>query len=492
MSPLKIGIIIIVVLIFAVVAFILLLSQSQQYTAPTQLTPAPTQPVPTQPVPTQPVPTQPVPTQPVPTQPIPTQPIPIPVNTPKIDCKVSEWNIPLDLTCQYNQETGNWQKTKTRTILEQPQNGGNICPQLSENIICNPINCQVGIWNNSQVCDSDGNRTRTRTVITQPKFGGTVCPALSEKFKDNKCYTDEICGTVVENMSLTDNATLQSKIYNSESNKIFWQGYNCSLTNKKSSGISTNNLCNFINSVGMNSSNYNLKEASPRAKFLLKCPGSLIDVTNFIGAGNTTDKYFTITVKSVDSGQGGVNSSSRKIYTSFLNELIKKQFPQSIIDEVKNGNILMMGKNIGKQIRIWYNDDGAPTGWALNNDWVYPLAFQGLTVSDFGIFEIESSALEIYDKPVGTGIRNKVLLWLGTNFNNPLDAIKSIVTNKPTELDFKFGADKDTFLGTKDFTGYLTYGDEPIPYYLINQIPSQQIRYNNLYKIMTSKLNLQP
>ncbi len=440
MSPLVIGIIAAVILIIIVIVIIVMSSGSS---TPSQ-SPTPTPSVPTP-------------------SPISGQVAPSPLV--KVDCKVTDWNIPSDTTCTVKSD-GKWYKTKTRTVLVQPSNGGAICPPLSEDMLCQSVNCQVGSWNNSQVCDPSGNRTRTRTILVQPKFGGNECPPLTESFKDDKCFSDEICGTVVENMNLTDNATLQNKIYNLESNKLFWEGYNCSLENKKSSGISKDNLCAFaVNNL--NNSDYRIREASSRARFLLQCPGTMINVTNFVGAGTTTNNYFTITVKSVPSSGGGINSSSHQNVIPSNNANLVPPLPSSVIQDVMNGNILMLGKNIGKQIRIWYKDDGTPTGWALNNNWVYPPAFQGLTVNDFGIFEIPSSAIEIYDKPVGTGKRNKILLWI-SNYNNPVAGIKDIVANKPRETTFSFGADKDTFLGSKNFTGYITYGDEPIPSEIIN------------------------
>jgi hypothetical protein len=68
-------------------------------------------------------------------------------------------------------------------------NGGKACPALSEMRACNtqscamPVNCQVSDWSEWSMCSKmcgGGMQFRTRTVTQQPMNGGMACPALRE------------------------------------------------------------------------------------------------------------------------------------------------------------------------------------------------------------------------------------------------------------------------------------------------------------------------
>ena len=104
---------------------------------------------------------------------------------PGTDCMVSDWGEwgTCSRTC------GGGMQTRTRTVTRQPTNGGMPCPTLTETRACNtdpcpmPVDCQVSAWSDWSACSKTcggGTQTRTRTVIQQPQNGGTACPALTE------------------------------------------------------------------------------------------------------------------------------------------------------------------------------------------------------------------------------------------------------------------------------------------------------------------------
>lgn len=88
------------------------------------------------------------------------------------DCVVSAWS-----------EWGacvNGVQTRTRTVITPASNGGAPCPPLTETQACNsPVDCVVSSWSPWSEC-VDGQRTRTRTIITPASNGGAACPPLSE------------------------------------------------------------------------------------------------------------------------------------------------------------------------------------------------------------------------------------------------------------------------------------------------------------------------
>jgi hypothetical protein len=91
---------------------------------------------------------------------------------PVVNCVVSDWGAWS--TCV------NGTQTRTRTVVQQPQNGGTACPPLTESReCCNPVNCVVSEWGPWSACVNN-LKTRTRTVLTPASCGGTPCPVLSE------------------------------------------------------------------------------------------------------------------------------------------------------------------------------------------------------------------------------------------------------------------------------------------------------------------------
>ena len=101
-----------------------------------------------------------------------------------VDCVVSDWS--------------NWSRCengiqrRSRTVLQQPRNGGAPCPTLEETIGCPPeiIDCEVSDWSDWSACDS-GTQRRTRQVVTNPQNGGRPCPVLEET---QTCRDEITCG----------------------------------------------------------------------------------------------------------------------------------------------------------------------------------------------------------------------------------------------------------------------------------------------------------
>jgi hypothetical protein len=299
------------------------------------------------------------------------------------------------------------------------------------------VNCVVGNWDAIGSCDTSGNRTRTRPIITQPLNGGAACPVLTDiTLNDEVCFQDETCGKVVSSLGINSQADVQNKIYSQNANVDFWEGYNCNIFDR-AVGIPNDKLCKYaddwLNNTNPSESLNNHRKvlrATTRAKTLIKCTGTLLDEGEFIGAGITSGNYFTITVTEVDS-------------------------------EVTNNNLR---QNIGKKIRIWYGNDGYPLGLAFSKDWLYPQKFidNNITLADLGSIEYDSS-IEIRDREGGGNSYKLFLAFIpaGTAIpiNNPREAVKWIVINKPSTLQgISFGAYAGTNLGYNYFKGNLTYG----------------------------------
>ncbi len=233
MSPLVIGIIIVLVLVIAIIAFILLTPAAS---TPAASTPAASTPAASTPAPSTPAPSTPAPSTPAPinctvsnwsdfsdcklnangkqyktrTRTVITQPqnggtscpdLAETLECPIINCTVSNWSDFSE--CKLNPD-GKYYKTRTRTVTSQPQNGGTSCPSLSETVECTPVNCTVSYWSDFSDCkiSSDGKqyKTRTRAVTRQPQNGGTSCPILSETiecstYRTTSCDTNQDCNT---------------------------------------------------------------------------------------------------------------------------------------------------------------------------------------------------------------------------------------------------------------------------------------------------------
>ena len=102
-----------------------------------------------------------------------------------VDCEVAEWTAYT--TCTKSCGTG--QELRTRTVTREPVNGGSSCPVLLETRKCNselcpaPVDCELAPWAEWAQCSAEcggGTKTRARTMMKAPENGGNQCAALTE------------------------------------------------------------------------------------------------------------------------------------------------------------------------------------------------------------------------------------------------------------------------------------------------------------------------
>lgn len=94
--------------------------------------------------------------------------------------------------------------TQSRTCTNDQLSAWGAC--ISDDPNCAPVDCQVSNWSAWSACSATcggGTQTRTRTVLVQPENGGQSCPALSETQAcntqncsnvGNACQTSADCG----------------------------------------------------------------------------------------------------------------------------------------------------------------------------------------------------------------------------------------------------------------------------------------------------------
>ena len=99
-----------------------------------------------------------------------------------VDCALSTWGdwSPCSVTCG---DTGT--RTRTRVELQAAQNGGEVCPSLTESGSCTPgpcpFHCEVSAWGGWSECSltcGGGHSQRKRMITSYAKHGGVVCPTL--------------------------------------------------------------------------------------------------------------------------------------------------------------------------------------------------------------------------------------------------------------------------------------------------------------------------
>ena len=97
-----------------------------------------------------------------------------------VDCKVSNWTTPADTSCSKKAD-GKWYKTKTRTITQQPNANGTQCPPLTEDVLCPAKDCQYVLSGveASATCDLDGQINNIYKITQFPQFGGKECPTYN-------------------------------------------------------------------------------------------------------------------------------------------------------------------------------------------------------------------------------------------------------------------------------------------------------------------------
>jgi hypothetical protein len=107
------------------------------------------------------------------------------------DCKVTEWS--QWTPCSKNCDGG--VKTRTRTILTNPANGGKICPSLIDTSTCNPQPCPTdcsGAWTEWSQCSvscGSGTKERTFKVSRAAANGGQQCSANDNTIQQEVCNT---------------------------------------------------------------------------------------------------------------------------------------------------------------------------------------------------------------------------------------------------------------------------------------------------------------
>ena len=108
---------------------------------------------------------------------------------PPVDCVVSLWSEFGPWTPIIGSNPPMESRTRTRTVVTQPANGGLACPVLEETETrLAPVDCSASAWSEWSAwtfvvpvtTPTTESRYRTRTVVTQPENGGLSCPNLTE------------------------------------------------------------------------------------------------------------------------------------------------------------------------------------------------------------------------------------------------------------------------------------------------------------------------
>ena len=110
-----------------------------------------------------------------------------------VDCQMSAWGEYSD--CSH--VCGGGTQIRNRSIIQGPQLGGAACGSTMEVRECNTqpcaVNCEMSVWSDysacSQVCGG-GTQTRTRSITQEPQNGGTACGSTMES---QSCNTQSCC-----------------------------------------------------------------------------------------------------------------------------------------------------------------------------------------------------------------------------------------------------------------------------------------------------------
>jgi len=114
-----------------------------------------------------------------------------------VDCDDSCPAVP-DATEVYT--CGGWQVIKRKIVVDPPDECGLRCPDLSRTMKCNqkkcPVDCDMSEWSGWSKCTADcegGVRSKTRSLIVKPKNGGIACNTAEETEACNTMSCDRDC-----------------------------------------------------------------------------------------------------------------------------------------------------------------------------------------------------------------------------------------------------------------------------------------------------------
>ncbi|CAK0851503.1 unnamed protein product [Prorocentrum cordatum] len=112
-----------------------------------------------------------------------------------VDCEVSDWE-PGECSLECDDSCPAWgsdakpcggERTMTRQVIQEASEYGVQCPPLQQVIPCSqvrcPVDCQMSEWSGWSSCTrhcNGGVRQRTRSVLQEPKNGGEACDAVEE------------------------------------------------------------------------------------------------------------------------------------------------------------------------------------------------------------------------------------------------------------------------------------------------------------------------
>jgi len=97
-------------------------------------------------------------------------------------------------------ECGGWQEIYRKVVVAPPDECGLRCPDLSRTKKCNqkkcPVDCVMSEWSGWSKCTADcegGVRSKTRSILTKPKNGGLSCNTNEETEACNTMSCDRDC-----------------------------------------------------------------------------------------------------------------------------------------------------------------------------------------------------------------------------------------------------------------------------------------------------------
>jgi hypothetical protein len=95
---------------------------------------------------------------------------------------------------------GGWQEIYRKVVVDPPDECGLRCPALSRTMKCNqkkcPVDCEMSEWSGWSKCTADcegGVRSKTRSLLVKPKNGGIACNTAEETEACNTMSCDRDC-----------------------------------------------------------------------------------------------------------------------------------------------------------------------------------------------------------------------------------------------------------------------------------------------------------